>query len=529
MEGKPARAGARISHTARALTGAAFALGLLVAQPLVGPGATAASAGSTTAAPLVITGDITVSPSTLRFGTREAATTSESKTVHVTNTGAGTLTFQGIVIKEGDSGDFVITKNGCKQTLDPGLTCGVEVAFRPSSGTFGPRSSTLEISSDVTPSPLSVSLIGEVGTPDVDVEPSDLTFAPQLPGTTSPSQSVSVHNGGNAELQISDLKLDPTDDFNVVSGDCFQGVKPGGSCNIEIVFSPKTASGDVKLDRSAILTITDNDPSSPSQLVAVDGTVPTPLAEVSPTSLDFGAHSAGTPSAPQTVTLRNPGTGTLTISALEMKGLDPDDFNVAANDCPGALAPGQSCRLTIVFQPQKADGALSALLTITDDSPTATHTVALHGRALPGKGAGAAPTPGGGGAPAIGAIRIAGGTDAGAAAPVAPSAAVAPATTPAVDAMADAAPDTATEGATPQSIVERPVTGERHGTLAPAVEEHNALVSALLAAVSNDGILLRGLLTGLLMSLPLGLLAAAAWAVRLRWKRRRAQDGPSES
>jgi hypothetical protein len=455
---------------------------------------------------------VAVSASQVHFGSQEENTTSSSKTVHLTNTDVTPLTFTGIFVKEGDASDFVITRNGCGQSLAPGASCSVEVVFRPGSGTFGPRSSTLEIDDDASLSPQSVTLIGEVASPDVQVDPSDLSFGPQAPGTVSGIRTVSVHNDGNGSMRITDLKLDPTDDFDVVSGDCFTTLDPGHSCSIEIRFSPKTASGDVKAIRTSILTITDNDPNSPTQLVSLDGSVPTPQAQLSTTIMDFGDQAAGTSSAPKAVTLQNTGSGPLTLAALEMKGLDPDDFNVKSNACPGALPVGGSCQITIAFAPQKSDGALSALMTITDDAPTVTQTVALRGNAKPS----ATTTPPVRTVPPPGLVV-----------PIQPVPAVAapasatPSSVPTSDPTAGATPDTAT----PLSVVERPVAGRHHApSAAPRADEHNLLVSAILTAVGDDGAVLRGLLTGVLTVLPFAILAAAGWAARLVWMRRRRSD-----
>jgi hypothetical protein len=453
---------------------------------------------------------VAVSAGAVHFGSQEENTTSSSKTVHVTNHDVNPLTFTGIFVKEGDSADFVITRNGCGHTLAPGASCSIDVAFRPGSGTFGPRSATLEIDDDASPSPQSVTLIGQVASPDVHIDPSDLSFGAQAPGTASDIRTVSVHNDGNGPMRITDLKLDPTDDFDVVSGDCFTTIDPGHTCSIEIRFSPKTASGDVKAIRTSILTITDNDLNSPTQLVSLDGSVPTPQAQLSTTSIDFGDQASGTTSASRSVALRNTGTGPLTIGALEVKGLDPSDFAVAGNGCPGTLVPGQSCELKVVFAPEKPDGMLSALVTLTDDAPNVTQTVALHGNAKPGAKAAS---------PAPGAVPPAG----------ASSAPAQPATTPGAAAAATAAPtatpDTATvEGPAVQSLPS-PTSGAGHttskATPVARVEQHNLLVGAVLTALANDGGVLRALLTAVMMVLPFALVTGLVAMGRLLWRRRR--------
>jgi hypothetical protein len=476
--------------------------GLALAQPL----------------PVRAAGTVGISAGTLHFGSQEENTTSSSKTVRVTNNDVTPLIFSGIFVNQGDNADFVLTHNGCGHSLAAGDSCGIDVAFRPGAGTFGPRSSELDINDDASTSLQTVTLIGQVASPDVHVDPPDLSFGAQAAGTVSAIHTVSVQNDGHGDMRITDLKLDPTDDFDVVSGDCFTAIAPGHGCSIEVRFSPKTASGDVKAIRTSILTITDNDVSSPTQLVSLDGSVPTSQAQLSITSIDFGSQAAGTKSAPHPVTLRNTGTGPLTIGALEVKGLDPNDFGVAGNACPGSLDPGQSCEMKLIFTPEKADGVLSALLTITDDAPNVTQTVAMRGTATPGARP-PAPAPGGG--------TTSTGADSGSAAP---------ATTPSVAAPAiavpTATPDTAIVDGPAQPGPAAPTADTGHTTLhaAPATtiaEQHNVLVGAVLSALANDGSLIRALLTVVMMVLPFAVIAVIAGMGRRFWLRRRASQSPS--
>ena len=492
MEGNDSRRSRRATCLLLGPLGLVLGCGLLLAQPR----------------PAHAAGDVGLSPSVLRFGSQEEGTTSSTKEVRVTNNDVVPLLFNGIFISNGDNADFVIRKDGCGQQLAPGDNCGIDVAFRPASGTFGPRSSTLEIhdnsaSGDVQ----AITLVGQVASPDVDVEPSDISFGPQPSGTVSAPRSVTLTNHGDGELNVTDLKLDPTDDFDVVSGDCFRSIEPGAGCSIDVRFSPKTASGDVKAIRTTILTITDNDPSTPNQLVSIDGSVPTPVAELSTSSLDFGSQAAGTTSAAQSVTVRNTGTGPLTLGAIQVAGLDPNDFAVSHDACPGTLNPGQSCQIAMVFAPEKADGHLSALLTLTDDSPNVTQTVALHGlaTAAPGSATPPAPRPAAS-EPAAGPAAVVATPDATA--------------SPTPDPTAAATPDAvSSDGVDPASVVERPaVTGGAARHPAARQDGHGLLAGALLSAVANDGAVLHAILTAALMALPLAVLAGL---VRLGWMLRR--------
>jgi alpha-tubulin suppressor-like RCC1 family protein len=107
--------------------------------------------------------------------------------------------------------------------------------------------------------------------------------------------------------------------------------------------------------------------------------VPTaPIATLSATSLSFGNQAQGTQSAAQTVTVTNSGGGTLSFNGITISGANASDY--ALNDGCSAqpVAPSSACTLSVTFAPG-AIGASSATLTIKDNDPTGTQSVALSG------------------------------------------------------------------------------------------------------------------------------------------------------
>jgi hypothetical protein len=93
----------------------------------------------------------------------------------------------------------------------------------------------------------------------VSLTPSSLTFANQAVGTTSPPQTMIVHDVGSAEMVISSILT--TGDFAQTSN-CNAGVSGGGSCAISITFTP-VRSGS----RSGFLSLTDNAGGSPQKFL----------------------------------------------------------------------------------------------------------------------------------------------------------------------------------------------------------------------------------------------------------------------
>jgi hypothetical protein len=97
-------------------------------------------------------------------------------------------------------------------------------------------------------------------------------------------------------------------------------------------------------------------------------------AALSAASLTFPAQAVGTPSTPQTVTVVDLGSASLTVSNVNATG----DFSVQ-DGCTSPVAPaGGTCALQITFTPT-ALGTRTGNLTITDNSVGSPRTVQLAG------------------------------------------------------------------------------------------------------------------------------------------------------
>ena len=59
------------------------------------------------------------------------------------------------------------------------------------------------------------------------------------------------------------------------------------------------------------------------------------------------------------------------------------------------------------------------------------------------------------------------------------------------------------------------------------MEQHSALVGAMLSAIANDGSLIRALLTVVMMVLPFAVIAVISGLGRRYWLRRRASQSPT--
>jgi len=203
--------------------------------------------------------------------------------------------------------------------------------------------------------------------PFLGLSPTSLNFANQYVGVTSNAQTVTLTNTGAALLNI--FSITASGDFTETNT-CGASLAPGANCTVSVTFTP-TATGT----RNGSLLVSDNAAGSP-QSVALTGTGAAPTAVVSPGSLTFGNQNLGTTSAPQTVTLSNTGTATLTVSGIVTSG----DF-AQTNNCGGSVAAGGSCTINVTFAPT-ATGTRTGSLTITDNANNSPQVVSLTGSAI---------------------------------------------------------------------------------------------------------------------------------------------------
>jgi hypothetical protein len=236
---------------------------------------------------------ISVSPSSLTFGSQAENTTSPAQTVTVTNNGTSTLTINSITATGANGGDFGVT-NGCSSTLAAGANCTVSVTFTPT--TQSAESATLQVADSDPSSPQTVALSGTGTHPatGVTLSPTSLSFGNQSQGTASPSQPITLTNTGTAALTITSIASTGANaaDFSQTNTCPSSGstLAAGTSCTINVTFTPSTQAAE-----SASITVTDSDPTSP-QSVPLTGTGTAPVTAFSvtlnPTSATVTAGQA---------------------------------------------------------------------------------------------------------------------------------------------------------------------------------------------------------------------------------------------
>jgi uncharacterized repeat protein (TIGR03803 family) len=215
--------------------------------------------------------------------------------------------------------------------------------------------------------------VAKISFPDVPflvLTPRSLSFAPQATGTTSVVRKVRLRDVGAKPLDVTTIVA--SGDF-AQTNDCTGTIAPAGFCTLSVTFTP-TATGI----RTGAVTITDNAAGSPHML-PLTGTGGIPAVSLTPASLTFPAQWVGTTSPAQPATLKNTGSGPLSI--VSITGKTPSGDFAQSGNCGSTVNPGASCTLNVIFAPT-GGGTFSGSIIISDDAPDSPQQLSLAGTGL---------------------------------------------------------------------------------------------------------------------------------------------------
>jgi P pilus assembly chaperone PapD len=322
-----------------------------------------------------------VSPTAIAFPAQVITTLSPvSPNVLLTNTGTSPVTISSVALSGADASDFTIN-NSClltPSTLSQGPisnTCTINVSFTPAA--TGARTATLTVTDNAPGNPTAIALSGTglAETKVLTVTPTTLVFGPQVSGTTSAEQSITVTNTGNFTVTFTNVTI--TTGYSLAYQGCTGALTPGSSCTIEVTFTP-TSTGA----KTGTVTITDN-ATVDSAKVTLSGTGIATSSDIllSQTAVVFDAQTVSSASPSQTVYYYNEGNTTSTIASVVLSGADPGDFSLSGSGCVASTQVGalSYCTIRITFTPV-AVGARTATLTITDSEPGSPRVISLRHR-----------------------------------------------------------------------------------------------------------------------------------------------------
>jgi hypothetical protein len=328
-------------------------------------------------------------PASAEYGPQATASTGVTRQFTINN-----LTAKSLALSIALPRQFVLSGDSCSG-LAPNASCNFSVTFLPL--TNGDLTGTLF--AEATPTDGSPTLNGlgyvegyGIGSATLAIsgslQPGSILNFGQIPSGQSAQQTLTLTNT-SATLPLTIRRLTAQWPF-LSTTTCGATLVPAASCTVLLTYAPINqvaigSSSAVSVADSGTLVIESDAASSPDLIDLTGSSTPAvlaspsntaPLAALTPSqsSLSFANTAAGGSSAPQTVTLANTGSATITILGIQTS----TDFTVASN-CT-AIVPGASCTLTVTFTPQSlAQGTRIGAVEISSNASTSLEFISVVG------------------------------------------------------------------------------------------------------------------------------------------------------
>ena len=207
---------------------------------------------------------LTLSTTSMNFGSLAVGASSTAQRVTVSNTGSAPLLFSGIALNGANAADFVLSTT-CSTVVAAGANCTLSITFKPSAA--GSKAASLVFYANVAGVP-QVALTGVAsGTPQAALNATALSFGSRAIGGITGSRYITLSNVGNAPLSITAVLISGKNaqDFALLST-CGGSVAPSANCALTITFNPHGIGV-----RTGALTVSDN-AGSGAQIVSLIGT-----------------------------------------------------------------------------------------------------------------------------------------------------------------------------------------------------------------------------------------------------------------
>jgi hypothetical protein len=317
--------------------------------------------------------NLTVSPTSLSFGSVAVGGTSAASTVQLSNTGTAALSVTSLALTGANTGCFTLSAPALPLQIAAGASASVSVMCNPTAS--GARAAALSIGSNNPGGTVTVALSGQGTAPNLTVSPTSVSCASAAVGATSAASTVQLSNTGTAALSVTSLTLTGANasEFVLSATTLPLQIAAGASSSVSVMCKP-TAAGA----RTATLAIGSTNPGG-TVTVPLSGqgtTAAAPKAQLSPTSLDFGAVAIGQ-SAAKTFTVLSVGTQTLQTSNIQITGAQAAAFT--SNDADWyTLGAGISVTFSVTFTPTAA-GAANAQIEVTSNDPAGKTILPLTG------------------------------------------------------------------------------------------------------------------------------------------------------
>lgn len=207
---------------------------------------------------------------------------------------------------------------------------------------------------------------------NISVAPTTVDFGSVPLTTTGGPRQITITNIGDATLTVSAI-TSPAGDFSLSVPPLPAIIPSLGSVTLTATFTPAGLG-----TQNSSFTITSDAVNSPVVAVDLTGTGVSNIT-VDPLSVDFGTVPVGQTAGPVAVTIQNPGTVDLTVSAISSPA---GDFSVSYPSLPLTLPPSGSATVNTFFSPTSAGTHSSSFDISSDAIGQPTVTVNLQGEAI---------------------------------------------------------------------------------------------------------------------------------------------------
>jgi len=298
---------------------------------------------------------LAVSVSSLDFGDQRVSVASGNLTVTLKNNSSSQTSLNPVLAGTHEA-QFSRIAGGCGSTLAAGASCDINLQFSPTSD--GEKLAYLKVEHGLADSPWLIALSGygrELKACDGASATSSCPAISELDlGATqsgvATNGTFTLHKVGSGNVTVKGVVLlgESRDQFAIGSHTC-----SNLPCNIPVSFMP-TAFGAV----SATLLVNYESGMQPLRL-RIAG-----RSGLSPSNMQFGNQSPGATQVPQTVTVSNSGTSTMSVTSVSLSGDDAAKFSFT-NNCTAAVPVGGTCTVDVRFTPPNGGPPQSAALNIS--------------------------------------------------------------------------------------------------------------------------------------------------------------------
>jgi hypothetical protein len=239
---------------------------------------------------------VTLSPTSLAFGTQAVGISSDPLSVTLSNSKTNKQSLQVIgrvLAADPVTGtpDFTETDN-CSAPIDPGNTCTFQITFTPTIS--GPIESSITLTDNSTDGTHTIVLNGNATEANTAISSSaSLIFGSQTSGTTSAPQTVTITNASAIPLAV--VAVNTTAGFATTTDNCSgqSALAAGKSCTVSVAFQPALGAHPY----TGTLTVAND---------AIGGTLVIPFTGTSlaaPAAAPTFSPAAGSYSSTQTVSI----------------------------------------------------------------------------------------------------------------------------------------------------------------------------------------------------------------------------------